>query len=58
MNSKANEFYHQNNKQQGFTTHNHHVYEPLSLEDEQNTETIKKTREKYNLPCKKDAKEA
>ena len=34
INIKTNEFSHKNNKEQGFTTHNHHVYELLSLEDE------------------------
>ena len=34
---KINEFNHKNNKEQGFTTHNHHVYELLNLKDEWNT---------------------
>ena len=34
---KTNEFNHKNSNEQGFTTHNHHVYELLNLKEEENT---------------------
>ena len=44
---------HENNKEQGPITHNHHVYELQSLKDKKNTRNIKKTQGKIKrkLTC-------